>query len=222
MFQRLSEKIKRVKRDISYIPTYIFVKKNWWKSCNRIGKNLYLSKVPGKEDRKEFEKFSEDNQEKYHDDKLGLVVSVQEEFELNEPISGMCTPIKPNEWIERGVEHHRLDMPDFKTNVDFDAAVNTLLKIEAFRHKRAIITHCKAGRSRSTTIMAAVLAVFELREENPKASIPDLVKLAKKQIAANRHNINFSTRYEQLCIKIIEETFIVLEKQRERKRKINK
>lgn len=86
------------------------------------------------------------------DENVRGVVSLTEDFEMK----GMIPTEK--EWKDLGVEQLKLQTVDYigtPTQENISKAVDFILK---YRHrKESVYVHCKAGRTRSTTIVACYL-----------------------------------------------------------------
>lgn len=157
--------IRRGIHAISLIPTMLL----GWDKWSRVATNLYVSKVPFSQEEKSLNSFSEEKQEKYQDQAIGLVVSATENFEINEPIlplffGNRMDPIRSKEWEEKNIRHLLLDIKDFTSDVNLAQTINDVITIQVYRQefKKAALVHCKAGRSRSPMIVSATLGTFDL------------------------------------------------------------
>jgi protein-tyrosine phosphatase/O-acetyl-ADP-ribose deacetylase (regulator of RNase III) len=95
---------------------------------------------------------------------LKLVVSVVEDFELasegTRPYVLMQTPL---EWEELGIAHQHLVVDDMKKADDFPSyeLIKTIVKMHYYiQQGHDVLVHCKAGRSRSATIVLLYLMIF--------------------------------------------------------------
>ncbi len=157
--------IRRGIHAISLIPTMLL----GWDKWSRVATNLYVSKVPFSQEEKSLNSFSQEKQDKYQDQAIGLVVSATEDFEINEPIlplffGNRLDPIRSKEWEEKNIRHLLLDIKDFTSAVNLEKTINDIITIQTYREefKKAALVHCKAGRSRSPMIVSATIGTFDL------------------------------------------------------------
>ncbi len=206
------QRYKEIKHAISLVPTVVFGD-IFWAKWSRISENLYLSKLPFRNDKESLENFAKKNQEEYKDQPIGLVVSVTENYEVNKPVWILgyilgLDPIRKDEWEAKDIQHLLLDMEDFTTTVDLEKAVKALIRIQANREqKKAVLIHCKAGRSRSPMMVACVLAVFDvgLQTIHKEKNAEELVGLAIKIIEKERPHINLASGNINTAIKIVDD-----------------
>lgn len=191
---------------------------------NKIGKNLFLSKIPLRGEKERIIRYISDECKQ---GPLGLVVSVVQDYELNET-GYFMDPIRPSEWKQtesndefaseekdaskeesHQIEQYRLDMKDFNTEVNINEAVNLIFRIqEEYRNKnKSVLIHCKAGKSRSAMLASCVLALYDLCEDenNRNKTSEELVEMAVEQILASRRQIKVSSALKQTAVKVIEE-----------------
>ena len=131
------------------------IKSGEWNAADRVADSIYLRTIPS------FSGSAAENCEelkakvlKDTGKPLGLMVSVVEHFELFEKGS-----IKPRHWMDQGVAHYHLPMADFTANVHTDA----FIAIDEVMHQfvqqgKVVLVHCKAGRSRSASVLVPHLS----------------------------------------------------------------
>lgn len=109
------------------------------------------------------------------------ILSAVEEFEIN--ASGLVIrPIKKEQWKKAGISQCHIDTPDFQSIglEKIDQGVEFLRR--HLKEGRSVYVHCKAGRGRSSLIVAAYLTKYEgltpgeayalLKSRRPQVDIP--------------------------------------------------
>jgi hypothetical protein len=149
-----------------------------WDPWNRIIPNLYVGKLPEREDCKSIMSFVEAS-----GDKLGLILSAVDYFELAGNLA-MPTIATPKVWHGYGVRQYMLPMPDFLADVNDEAAIQG---IEALYqciniNKKAVYIHCKAGRGRSAMMAAIYLAIYHdgCAGLEPTVALKKAIEILKK------------------------------------------
>ena len=103
----------------------------------------------------------------YHHDKIlaedenvGHIISVVQDFEITTD-TFLSEPVRPCDWQERGVQQVILDTADFNAvslhNIRHGVAILEEKVDESKSSGKKIYLHCKAGHSRSNTIMICYL-----------------------------------------------------------------
>lgn len=129
--------------------------------------HLFLGKLPTQDESK-FIKEKIPN--------LGLVVSVVEDFEMNGKVLSFNFGIQsPSDWQEMGVRHHQLLAKDYTADMTIEDTIKTLkLMHETIEKGESVYIHCKAGRSRSATVVLLYCIFFGIKDFlEPQADIED-------------------------------------------------
>uniref|UniRef100_A0AC35TY58 TYR_PHOSPHATASE_2 domain-containing protein n=1 Tax=Rhabditophanes sp. KR3021 TaxID=114890 RepID=A0AC35TY58_9BILA len=115
-----------------------------WKWCNRINEHIILGAIP-------FQSMKDDL---INMQNVGGVVCCTELFELSMAYTSMDKTL----WEKEGVRFHNIPMLDFYGSADRSAILDALAFIDSVvAHGKTVYIHCKAGRTRSTTIAACYL-----------------------------------------------------------------
>lgn len=175
-------------------------KAGYWDPRNLIAKNIFLSRLPEREEEKEIIEFV-----KSKGAPLGLVVSTVKHYEINKSLP-LMDPVRPDEWKQLGIKHHRLPMQDFGSKVIIKTAANIVLEIQKCRdNNESVLVHCKAGRTRSAMLVACVLAVFDLGQdkEHKDKSPEQLIDLAVDQMLLNRKQVKLFNAIKATAAEIV-------------------
>lgn len=113
------------------------------------------------------------------EEKVGAVIS------LNMPYERHYITSTTQQWQELGVEHFKIDIPDFTATPSLEHMWQGIRLIKA-KEEQGLKTyvHCKAGRSRSATLVAAYVidrydksveeSMQYVREQRPHVKFTDL------------------------------------------------
>lgn len=89
---------------------------------------------------------------------LKLVVSANDQWELEGKGTPGYKPVPHSYWAEKGVEHIRLPFKDFGANIPISDIKKIVDKIvEVIKGGGSVDVHCKAGRGRSLAIVLCTL-----------------------------------------------------------------
>lgn len=125
---------------------------NNYDSWNEILPNLYLGIIPSKEEAIEIRKKIRN---------LGLVVSAVESFEF----VGRQTA---EDWDLANIAHHEVPIEDYTIDVDPENVFHAIMIIHDYLSRGlAVYVHCKAGKSRSATIVAAYILIHACGDNKP-------------------------------------------------------
>lgn len=213
MDSRLAEVVlhlHRTKTLISYIfPTRVFEAVGYWESLSRVANNLYLSRLPNHGEEEMIKSAILENK----DAPLKLVVSTVEKRENSESLPFKWCPIidptSGKEWKENyGVEQRQFEMQDFNDGleVDFVAAAHEVIAIQKYRESdQTVLVHCKAGRTRSATMVACVLAVYDFgqKKENADKTPAQLIEMALLHLAECRAQVKVNATGKKVAEKIV-------------------
>lgn len=154
---------------------------------NAIIPHLYLGILPGKEDAKKLSKIIPN---------LKLVVSAVESFEfLNEQ--------QPLDWHNQKISHHQVPVKDHSIDISPEHICETIIKIRsAIDREEDVYVHCKAGKSRSATIILAYLYVYESGKQSVegKNDIYGLIEF----MHSKRYQIKLSEKHRVMVEKVRE------------------
>lgn len=152
---------------------------------SKITDQLYLSRIPLKDEAETFYG-SHPN--------LGAVVSVIEDFELADKSFFPLNIQSPKDWKALGVSHFQIPVKD-NTQHEIDFPLLLLANVLENMHVliesgKDILVHCRAGKSRSATVVMAYLKLYGNKENGitPNSSsdeIYDFLKTKRKQISLN-------------------------------------
>lgn len=157
----------RAMTKLTFYPTLLFnvvmekvSSRRWW---DRVDDTVILGAIP----------FRSDLPKLLNEEKVKRVVTLNEDFELR--FSKRWT-VQPEEWAAHGVKHLHLRVVDLvaapslqqtRKGVDFI--------LEAKKLRETVYVHCKAGRTRSATVVAAYL--IEEAGMTPTEAVKRLVAL---------------------------------------------
>jgi len=133
---------------IAYYPSLLYgvlktsEKRQWY---NRVDERIVLGALP-------FHKTAAELVEK---ENIGGVISLNESYEMRI----LCPTEK--EWNELGVEQLHIPTVDFNNAPSVENIKKSMKFIEHLDVEKSIYVHCKAGRSRSATVVVCYLMHFK-------------------------------------------------------------
>jgi atypical dual specificity phosphatase len=141
---------KKIVFDFSFVYNCIRHKYNpdKWTKYDQILDNLYLGRIPIKNEN--------DHVHLPKDVEIGAVLSMVERFE-NHSLGLLSDPVTPEDWKSLGIEHHQIEAQDFHPLTVDEIEEGVAFIEENIGKGLKVYVHCKAGRSRSATIVAAYL-----------------------------------------------------------------
>jgi hypothetical protein len=114
---------------------------------------------------------------------LGLVTSVMNQFEFNGEGLIFLKPISREFWESKNVEHLLKPMDDFGGNIQIEEIKETVDRWKVIIDQgKCVYVHCKAGKGRSFTFLAAYLL---LNTDLSLQQIFNLIKRQRPQISPN-------------------------------------
>ena len=109
---------------------------------------------------------------------------------------GLSTPVTPRDWAAAGVEHLRVDVPDF-TQPSIAQVKQCCRFLDEHLARGTVYVHCKAGRGRSACVVACYLvhrqrlsaadAMEYVRRRRPHVSLGDSQQERIQRFAAHIH-----------------------------------
>jgi protein-tyrosine phosphatase len=165
--------------------------------CTRISEHLYLGKIPTKEEAVRLKKMLKN---------LKRIVAVVEAFELAGYGLVSTLPIQtPLEWKTMGVKHHQLVKRDDKTD-DFPIRLliqTVVMMRQDIENGEDVYVHCKAGKSRSPTVILLYLALFGAKREGLEPGLESYILhkymlSLRPQIALHDYHYDVVERAKQL------------------------
>lgn len=119
------------------VGAWALTSRDWY---NYIDSNVILGALP----------FSFLKEKLITEENIGAVIS------LNMPYERQFITTTTEEWAELGVEHFKIDIPDFISTPSVEQMWQgiELIRCKSLEGRRTYV-HCKAGRSRSATMVAA-------------------------------------------------------------------
>ncbi|KAI1719918.1 dual specificity phosphatase, catalytic domain-containing protein [Ditylenchus destructor] len=135
-----------------------------WSWYNRIDDDVILGALP-------FKSMVEDLKR----EKVGGVVCCVEEYELNAP-----NAMQPSDWEKNEIKFHHIPMQDFTGSTSRQNVQKAVKFIEGVAAEgKTCYVHCKAGRTRSATIVTCYL--MKKHDYLPNVAI-ELMKLKRPQV----------------------------------------
>lgn len=151
-FYQVKYKLNEAWKRLKYTITLIFNRvmsllcgRKWWHEIESLkNRKILLGAIP-------LYRASSNDLTRLKTLKIKAVLSLVERFEFKPGIA--ARPISPEDWKKAGIKHLNLQTPDFKP-----LSLATLHQGADFIHeniKKGVYVHCKAGRGRSATAVAA-------------------------------------------------------------------
>lgn len=152
--------------------------------CDTINENIILGMIPeSTECKKIIDRTKAKNLKP-----LGLIVSSVDYFELGGNTLFLNPIATPLDWKKEGLEQFILPILDKTADVPVECLILAMDKMrECVESNKSVFIHCKAGKSRSATVLALYLAVFDTdcADNDPERAL----KKAVKKIESNRKQI---------------------------------
>lgn len=125
---------------------------------------------------------------------LGAVYSILNSFEIEGKGLGL-KPVSPDFWKSKGVKHHLVPMDDFGGNID----IKKIKTIVDDMHKvisegGSIYVHCKAGKGRSFSFIAAFLL---LNTHLDVTQVLALIYKHRSQVSPSNAQLQLIERFRQ-------------------------
>ncbi len=160
-----------------------------WKTLSQISDRLFLGKIPAEYNVNTLlEKIPS----------LKMIVSAVEDFELSSEGLPFITPSMQTglKWSQRGIAHLQISVDDTKKTNDFPMRelIRTVVKMhEVIESGDSVYVHCKAGRSRSATVVLLYLYLYGDQANNlppcsPLANIHGHLIEKRQEVSLHEHN----------------------------------
>lgn len=148
--------LKHILFGISYsnttLRTGVFAHQSHWDNYNEITPNVFLGRLPSTDIEADIDALFGDPS----NEDRGLIVACNDYFELAGVGAHYQNVVAPAKWEEsHKICHHMVMIPDFTAKVENTLMLDTLALMREYSEaNKPIYIHCKAGRSRSTMMLA--------------------------------------------------------------------